>query len=225
MMLFDKYNPNDWPDFAGHARQVATVRRIIEAADYNRGAFYITGPSGIGKSTLANIITRKLAREPVNRYTLDQADQSVAQLQTLFDDLRSNPGGRFKMFGHVVVTINECHALSPAAIKAWLTMLESKTWPIGCTFLFTTTEHPAFGNFQRMMQDRMITLDLQPSETLVNEFARYARAIAEVEGLDGADLADYVNVARDCQCSLRGLLAQVQGGVFAHPPSDIDLLV
>lgn len=224
MLLYDKYNPKDWPDFAGHARAVHVVRRIIEAPDYDRGAFYIVGPSGVGKSTLARIISHKLAREPIHRITLDQAAQSVAALQALFDDLKHHPKGRRAMFGRTVVTVNECHALSPAAIKAWLTMLEPEHWPAGCTFVFTTTEHPAFGKFQRMMQDRMVTVNLEPSEQLAQEFAYYARAIAEVEGLAGADLADYVNAARDCECSLRGLLAKVEGGEF-FVPSTADLLV
>lgn len=224
MLLYDKYNPADWPDFAGHARQVSLMRRIIEAPDYDRGAFFITGPSGIGKSTMARIVAHKLAREAVQRRTLDQGAQSVAALQDLFDDLKHHPKGRLAMLGRTVVTVNECHAMSPAAVKAWLTMLEAEHWPAGCTFIFTTTEAKAFGGFQKMMQDRMITISLQPSDTLASEFAHYARAIAEVEGLDGADLSDYEDAARDCECSLRGLLAKVQGGEF-FVPSSADLLV
>lgn len=219
MMLFDKYNPSDWPDFAGHARQVATVRRIIEAPDYDRGAFFIVGPSGVGKSTMARIIAHKLAIESINRRPMNGDRCRVDAVQALQDELI----GKRSLFGNIVITVNECHAMSAAAVKAWLNVLEPDQWPKGCTFIFTTTERQAFGPFQKMMQDRMITLDLAPSETLAREFAYYARAIAEVEGLDGADFEDYLNAAVDCECSLRGMLAKVQGGEFFHP-STADLL-
>ncbi len=59
--LYERFRPQTWDDFIGQDKAVARIRRIIERPSFNGDCFWIVGPSGTGKTSLAWIIARQFA--------------------------------------------------------------------------------------------------------------------------------------------------------------------
>ncbi len=70
MMLYEKYRPTTWANLVGQDRTIKRVRRIIDRPNFNGDCFWIAGPSGTGKTSLAWIIARQFASD-INIIELD----------------------------------------------------------------------------------------------------------------------------------------------------------
>ena len=59
MMLYRKHEPTTWADYVGQPKAVERVRKVLNRAGFDRGAFWIecagANNSGTGKTTLAPI--------------------------------------------------------------------------------------------------------------------------------------------------------------------------
>ena len=53
MQLYEKYRPKTLTDFIGQPKIVSALDRITNRPDWDRDAFWIQGPSGTGKTSLA----------------------------------------------------------------------------------------------------------------------------------------------------------------------------
>src|SRR5438552_2701119 len=58
MELYEKHRPKTLAEVAGHDKAKARLARVLAAKDFDRGKFYISGETGIGKTTLADILCR-----------------------------------------------------------------------------------------------------------------------------------------------------------------------
>ena len=138
-----KYRPQTFKDVVG---QQAITNTLLNAIDNNHlaQALLFTGPRGVGKTTCARILARKINQEgyddpyedfAFNVFELDAAsNNSVDDIRSLIDQVRIPPQtGKYKVY-----IIDEVHMLSQAAFNAFLKTLEEP--PRHAIFILATTE-------------------------------------------------------------------------------------
>ncbi|AXB58429.1 DNA polymerase III subunit gamma/tau [Flavobacterium fluviale] len=138
-----KYRPQTFKDVVG---QKAITNTLLNAIDSNHlaSALLFTGPRGVGKTTCARILARKINQpgydDPnedfaFNVFELDAAsNNSVDDIRSLIDQVRIPPQtGQYKVY-----IIDEVHMLSSAAFNAFLKTLEEP--PKHAIFILATTE-------------------------------------------------------------------------------------
>jgi len=138
-----KYRPQTFKDVVGQQAITNTLLNAIET-NHLASALLFTGPRGVGKTTCARILARKINQpgydDPnedfaFNVFELDAAsNNSVDDIRSLIDQVRIPPQtGQFKVY-----IIDEVHMLSSAAFNAFLKTLEEP--PKHAIFILATTE-------------------------------------------------------------------------------------
>jgi replication-associated recombination protein RarA len=210
MTLAEKYRPRTLSEVVGQSRTVATLERF--AGKHGGRAYWITGPSGTGKTTIAKIIAEQCA-VPDFVEEVFASDLTAAEVAKLEEKSHLSSWDQ-KRFGRVFI-VNEAHGLPRHGIRALKDTLERI--PRHCTWIFTTTLNESEGLFgddksedAGPFVDRCIPLALQPvpAETV----GEYCRAIAQAEGLDGRPLPEYVALAKAKKCSFRAVLQAIDAG-------------
>ncbi|MEM7087668.1 MAG: DNA polymerase III subunit gamma/tau [Bacteroidota bacterium] len=138
-----KYRPTQFKDVVG---QQAITNTLMNAIDNNHlaQALLFTGPRGVGKTTCARILAKKINDDGThhededfafNIFELDAAsNNSVDDIRNLIDQVRIPPQvGNYKVY-----IIDEVHMLSSAAFNAFLKTLEEP--PKHAIFILATTE-------------------------------------------------------------------------------------
>ena len=138
-----KYRPQTFKDVVGQKAITNTLLNAIES-NHLASALLFTGPRGVGKTTCARILARKINQpgydDPTedfafNVFELDAAsNNSVDDIRNLIDQVRIPPQtGQYKVY-----IIDEVHMLSSAAFNAFLKTLEEP--PKHAIFILATTE-------------------------------------------------------------------------------------
>jgi DNA polymerase III subunit gamma/tau len=138
-----KYRPQTFKDVVGQQAITNTLLNAIET-NHLASALLFTGPRGVGKTTCARILARKINQEDYddpyedfafNVFELDAAsNNSVDDIRSLIDQVRIPPQtGKYKVY-----IIDEVHMLSQAAFNAFLKTLEEP--PKHAIFILATTE-------------------------------------------------------------------------------------
>jgi DNA polymerase III gamma/tau subunit len=173
-------------------------------------AFFISGQSGTGKSTIGRLIAAEVADE-ICIQEVDAAALTVAQLRELEREMQirgwGEKGGRAYLF-------NEAHALRKDVIRQLLVLLERI--PAHCVIVFTTTvegQESLFEDYDDAspLLSRCLRLDLARRD-LSMPFAKRAKAIAEKEGLDGQPIERYVKLMQTHRNNLRAALMAIDNG-------------
>jgi DNA polymerase-3 subunit gamma/tau len=138
-----KYRPVDFEDVVG---QKAITQTLLNAIERNHlaQALLFTGPRGVGKTTCARILAKKINTTAqtlpdedfaFNIFELDAAsNNSVEDIRNLIDQVRIPPQtGKYKVY-----IIDEVHMLSQSAFNAFLKTLEEP--PSHAIFILATTE-------------------------------------------------------------------------------------
>lgn len=116
--LILKYRPRDFGEVLGHDAVVSALRRAL-ASETRPHAYLLTGPSGVGKTTIARIIGAELDADVTE---IDAASNNGV------DDMRElTEQGQYASFqgkGAKLFIVDECHMLTKNAWNAILKLLE-----------------------------------------------------------------------------------------------------
>jgi len=201
-----KYRPQVFSDVVGQQAITNTLENAIKN-DHLAQALLFTGPRGVGKTTCARILAKRINQESMdnpmededfafNIFELDAAsNNSVDDIRTLTDQVRIPPQtGKFKVY-----IIDEVHMLSQAAFNAFLKTLEEP--PAHAIFILATTEkHKIIPTILSRCQifdfKRIGVLDIK----------NYLQIIAKGENVDAEDDALHI-IAQKADGALRDALS------------------
>ena len=138
-----KYRPQTFKDVVGQKAITDTLTSAI-SNDHLAQALLFCGPRGVGKTTCARILAKKINQTgsesadedfAFNIFELDAAsNNSVDDIRSLIDQVRIPPQvGSYKVY-----IIDEVHMLSQSAFNAFLKTLEEP--PKHAIFILATTE-------------------------------------------------------------------------------------
>ncbi len=199
-----KYRPQTFKDVVG---QEAITNTLTNAIEHNHlaQALLFCGPRGVGKTTCARILAKKINEDGSHRpdedfafniFELDAAsNNSVDDIRNLIDQVRIPPQvGKYKVY-----IIDEVHMLSQSAFNAFLKTLEEP--PKHAIFILATTEKhkiiPTILSRCQIFDFKRIT---------VKDAANYLKYIAENQGIDAEDDALHV-IAQKADGAMRDALS------------------
>ncbi len=133
--LPERLRPTSLDEFVGQEHLVgegSVLRKMVESG--NLTSFILWGPPGVGKTTLAKIISFKLSR---SFYTLSAINAGVKDVREIIEKSRSN--SIFQKRG-AILFIDEIHRFSKSQQDALLGAVEDGT----ITLIGATTENPSF---------------------------------------------------------------------------------
>ena len=199
-----KYRPQSFRDVVG---QQAITNTLLNAIENNHlaQALLFTGPRGVGKTTRARILAKKINEQSgvtddndfaFNVFELDAAsNNSVDDIRKLIEQVRIPPQvGNYKVY-----IIDEVHMLSTAAFNAFLKTLEEP--PKHAIFILATTEKhkiiPTILSRCQIFDFKRIT---------ISDIREYLKYIAEQQGIEAEDEALQI-IAQKADGAMRDALS------------------
>ena len=210
MNLYEKYRPKQWDDVIGQDKIVAQIQQLRRRGLAGR-AYWISGQSGTGKTTIARLLAADVADEwyieEVDATSLTPA--SLNRIESAFQLYSMGKGGR-------CVIINEAHGLSRPAVRQLLVLLERL--PSHVVMIFTTTTEGQLTFFEDKQDaapllSRCLRLDLA-RRGLAEPFAQRAYEIANKEDLNGQPIERYIRLCKDNRNNLRAVLQSIEAGIM-----------
>ncbi|MBT8235675.1 MAG: DNA polymerase III subunit gamma/tau, partial [Bacteroidia bacterium] len=199
-----KYRPQNFKDVVGQSAITATLENAIES-NHLAQALLFCGPRGVGKTTCARILAKKINEDGTqkadedfafNIFELDAAsNNSVDDIRSLTDQVRIPPQvGKYKVY-----IIDEVHMLSQSAFNAFLKTLEEP--PAHAIFILATTEKhkiiPTILSRCQIFDFKRIT---------VKDIADYLKYIAEQQGIEADEDALHI-IAQKADGAMRDALS------------------
>ena len=187
--------------------QEAITNTLLNAIDNNHlaQALLFCGPRGVGKTTCARILAKKINQDGTEREDEDFAfnifeldatsNNSVDDIRNLIDQVRIPPQvGKYKVY-----IIDEVHMLSQSAFNAFLKTLEEP--PKHAIFILATTEKhkiiPTILSRCQIFDFKRIT---------VKDASEYLKYIAEQQGVEAEESALHI-IAQKADGAMRDALS------------------
>lgn len=196
--LHIKYRPMDFDELIGQEAIIKSLKALEKKGKWPH-AFLFMGGSGMGKTTLARIIAKKLGTDPSNIREIDAASNNgIDAMRELQEGLVYGAFGISKI---KFIIIDECHGLSKQAWQSLLKTIEEP--PKHVYFAFCTTE-----------------ADKVP-DTIKTRCHIYN--VAEVSSDDIYDLLDLVNDEEELEIPEKGL-ALISTACYGSPRRALTML-
>lgn len=199
-----KYRPQAFKDVVGQEAITNTLNNAIEL-NHLAQALLFCGPRGVGKTTCARILAKKINQDGSERqdedfafniFELDAAsNNSVDDIRSLTDQVRIPPQvGKYKVY-----IIDEVHMLSQSAFNAFLKTLEEP--PKHAIFILATTEKhkiiPTILSRCQIFDFKRIS---------ISDAANYLKYIAEEQGIEAEEDALHI-IAQKADGAMRDALS------------------
>lgn len=209
--LAEKYRPSTWSDLVGQSKLVATVERLKGRGSLAGRAYFISGPSGAGKTSVARLLAAEVA-DPFFTEEVDATALTVAALRDMEREMNTSAWGK----GGKAYLFNEAHGLRRDVIRQLLVLLERI--PPHVLIVFTTTNQGEETLFEECedaspLLSRCLRLDLARRD-LAKAFAERAKWIAEQEGLDGRPVEQYLRLVQKHRQNLRAVIQEIESGAM-----------
>jgi len=209
--LYERYRPQTWNEVIGQDKAIDRIRTAGRRG-YGGRAYWISGKSGTGKTTIALLLAREIA-DPFNIEELDAGQLTPAKVSQIEKDSLQYTMGAKNGRAYIV---NEAHGLRKDTIRQLLVFLERI--PEHTMVIFTTTKLGEDSLFEDKIDasplvSRCIEVPLA-QRGLAEAFAKIAREIADTEGLDGQDEKQYLKLANSKQSNMRAILQEIEAGTM-----------
>lgn len=212
-MLYEQYRPHEWTYIVGHDKTKKALLRMRDKGSLGGRAFWLSGPSGIGKTSIAYLIAGDVCDED-NFIEIDAGGMTPKDINDLEKQLRMRCLGQKS--GRAIL-VNEAHGLRQDSIRQLLVVLERI--PAHVTWIFTTTDVGKDKLFKDIdahpLLSRCIKFDLKV-EDYADAMVMRAMAIAEQENLGGATKEEWIELAVACKWNFRDVLTEVEKGVMVR---------
>jgi len=210
MNLYEKYRPSDWAGVIGQSKVVDQISQLRKRGLGGR-AYFISGQSGTGKTTIARLIAAEIA-DPDYVEEIDATSCTVAALHRIEQAMQLYSFGK----GGRAYLVNECHGLSKPAVRQLLVLLERL--PSHVVMIFTTTNEGQLTFFEDKQDagpllSRCLRLDLARRD-LSKAFAARAYEIANKEGLNGRPIEQYIRLCKDNRNNFRAIIQAIESGAM-----------
>lgn len=217
MQLCEQYRPACWGDVIGQDKAARIVAKLRPRGLAGR-AYWISGPSGTGKTTIALLI----AHEVADPEFVEIVSANGLTPKRLYDVLFRASLSAFGKGGRAVV-INEAHGLSTATIRELEDVLEGGLLPKRAVWIFTTTNDGQESLFEGAENpDPLLsrcTVLRTTSQALAKVGPARLLAIATAEGLRNGDSDDVLlkkleRIIHDSHGNLRAAFQAVEAGAL-----------
>ncbi|PTX62708.1 DNA polymerase-3 subunit gamma/tau [Kordia periserrulae] len=199
-----KYRPQTFKDVVGQQAITNTLENAIQS-NHLAQALLFCGPRGVGKTTCARILAKKINQDGTenpdedfafNIFELDAAsNNSVDDIRSLIEQVRIPPQvGNYKVY-----IIDEVHMLSQAAFNAFLKTLEEP--PKHAIFILATTEK------HKIIPTILSRCQIFDFKRIgVKDAKEYLKYIAESQGVEADDDALHI-IAQKADGAMRDALS------------------
>ena len=185
--LPDRIRPQTLDEVVGQQHLIGEgkiLRNIIENNEIPNMIFY--GPSGVGKTTVANIIAQRTGK---TLHRLNATTASVADIKNIVSTLDS-----FLTMDGVLLYLDEIQHFNKKQQQSLLEFMENGK----ITLIASTTENPYFYVYNAVLS-RSVVFEFKPIEPEDIEKALF-RAVDELKKTDYAGFA--VSVSEDAICHM-----------------------
>lgn len=206
--LPERMRPKNLSEYAGQRHLVGEnciLRKMIDTG--NLSSFILWGPPGVGKTTLAKIISQTLDRE---FFTLSAVSAGVKDVRDVIESARSKT--LFTPAAAPILFIDEIHRFNKAQQDALLGAVEAGT----VVLIGATTENPSFEVITPLLSRCQVfvlkSLDVEDLDTLLRRAlkedvvlkhrkvdVRQTEALFRQSGGDGRKLLNVLEIVIDSQ--------------------------
>ncbi len=214
--LADRIRPENIDEVCGQQHLLGdgkVLRRIIESGNIPNLIFY--GPSGVGKTTVANIIAKKCGKK---LFHLNATTASTADIKAIIDSLDT-----IEAQGGVMLYLDEIQYFNKKQQQILLQYIENGD----ITLIASTTENPYFYVYNAILsRSTVFEFKALKSQDIIPAICR-AKGILEREKVKTIEISDegVATIARSCAGDVRRALNTLDLCVLTADNKGDDTLV